>query len=133
MAGRILSKPQVEINGTIFSVVPNSLKVVYGMGVKDIKTQSQGGESHTTVTSHNIEEAVGQISFEVFVEEINVNALLDLYELNNSSNLEASFSNPSEGISGTMKNASFINDSEYNFTSDGKVEVQLKGDPIKRG
>jgi len=130
---RILSKPQVDINGIVIFIVPNSLKVMYGFGTKSLKAQSGGGDSTNIVTSHNVEERVGQITFEVFSEEENVQRVLDLMDSNDNIDLDVSFSEPNVNISGTMKDASIVNDPEHGYSADGKLELQIHGGKIKRG
>ena len=130
---RILSKPQVDINGIVIYIVPNTLKVVWGYGTKSIKAQSAGGDSTNIVTSHSVEERVGQITFDVFSEEDNVQRVLDLMDSNDNTDLDVSFSEPNVDISGTMKNASIVNDPEHGYSADGKLEIQIKGAKIKRG
>lgn len=130
---RILSKPSVEIDDIVIYIAPNSLKVKYGFGTKSVKTQSAGGNSTKLATSHNIEEAVGGITFEVFADAENVDRVLDLYEKNNSSEIGVKYFDTNNDISGTMLSSSLLNDPEHGYGADGKIELQLAGQPIKRG
>ncbi len=130
---RLLTKPQIDVNGTVIFIVPNSCTVTYGFGTKDVKAQSGGGDVVRVVTSHNIEERIGCLVIEVFSESDNVNRALDLLESNETDDLETSFSDQGAGISGIIKNASIINDPDFKYQADGKFELQFKGEIVKRG
>ena len=129
---RKLSKPQVSINGVVIYIVPNSLKVVYGFGDKNVEAQSAGGNSVSLVTAHDVTKRISKIDFEIFPDDSNVDFLLNLMESNDDTDFDVSFSEPGLVAAGSIPNASITNDPEHAYSADGKIPVEIMGTKVKR-
>ena len=119
--------PSFLINGEIFPIIPNSLKVIRGKGTVEVKAQSLGSVSEP-VFEINQEEAIGHITGEVYPTEDAVNKIQNYQDLGPT--LDIQFSDPLTQILRTMAPAVLSNDPNLELGADQSITVEFKGAPI---
>lgn len=63
---RTLSNPTIEVNDEIIAIVPNSLSFKEGIGDKNVRSQSAGGNSVDPVITENAETKIGMCKFKLY-------------------------------------------------------------------
>lgn len=124
---RVLSVPAVLVNNIPISIIPNTFKVKMGRGETKVESASQGGGASSSVHSEDAKTRVGEMKWEMYCTEDAITFFHD-WKANTGSNYIATvqpFLNPM-----TMAFASLCNDPEFEFTADGKVAIEFKGDPV---
>ena len=130
MAKKRLSTPKINLNNEEISIVPNSL--VYDGGEVEITVTAvtKGGGKTESIHSENAENAVGMVKF----------------EMPTTSDIDEKIAEWKEQIAGnvikltervgvkiktiTFKGMSLVNKVERGVGSEGKVELEFKGDQI---
>ena len=126
-----LSNPAIQINDVTFAIVPNTLVVQLGEGETNVRTASTGGGSVTSIHSSNAEDKIGKFMFDIFPTD-DVKANIKLWKANIGENGLSATQQLTNGTSQELflPNASLANDPEINYTADGIVSLEFKGDPI---
>ena len=63
MATRTLSNPTVQVNDDTIAIVPNSIEYKTGIGDKNVKSQSAGGNSIEVVITEDAETKKSMVIF----------------------------------------------------------------------
>lgn len=128
---RALSNGTISVNNESISIVPGSLTYSAGHPQINSRSASGGGLRTKRVSSINIEEAFGKITFQMF-PTADVDAKIAEWKSNIDGNLII-FSEDL-GISietRVFKNASLINDPEVTVSPDGTVELEWHSDQME--
>jgi len=126
MAKKAISTPSVTINGDVFSVKPNSVKITKGAGTTKVRWTSTGGGGGSTVHSEDAEGRVGKVKFSLEVTAGNL-AKFDLLKLNTGGNTVVLAQKGETAI--TFTGMSLENDPEWNLGADGGCEFEFGGEP----
>lgn len=133
MAVTTIANATVRINDETIPIVPNSLMVNMSRGEVNVRAASSGGRSIQSVHSENVENAIGRVTFDVYVDK-EMAQKIDQWKDNTGSNsVKIISSNRNNPFTMSMSFASLINDVELNLTSDGVTSLEFTGDPIVRG
>ena len=60
-----MSAPSVIIDNEVIAIVPNSFKFNLGLGAKNVRVASSGGDATEIVSTDNVEEKKGKASFSI--------------------------------------------------------------------
>ena len=124
MSERTLSNPTVEVNDDIIAIVPNSVTYKPGVGDKDVKAQSSGGDAISVVVTENAETKLSSVKFKLYNTSGNLQLVKDWNAL---------FSNTiklSEGsITESFRDCVITTEPERMIGADGELEIEWKGAP----
>lgn len=129
MSKNVLSDPTVRINNQNYQIVPNTLRVVRGLGESEVKPQSAGDGNVEMVHSENVETKIGKITFSVYTTDDQINALKTLKGNKNQNYVSISDANSSTIL--IMKNAALVNDPEIGYSNDGQIELEFHGEQVQ--
>ncbi len=121
-----LYKPQVQVNGVVVFIKPNTFSFQDGYGERKTRVASGGGARKETYSTEDIETQFGMIKFVLYTTNEGIELKRDWqsrFNANTVSFIEGD-------VSGTMSRALMMNDPEVNAGVDGELEVTFHGDPI---
>lgn len=122
---RGIANPTIQWNGQTIEIVPNSLEYKNGLGDKNIRAISAGGNAVTTVVTENAETKISMVKFSMantakyadiarqMTEEIDTNEILIV-----DADLQVTFSSMALETEPTIP-----------LTQDGEIEVSFMGPP----
>ena len=128
MSNGILVNPVITINGSIFKVVPNSVSLQVGRGAKTVNTEAAGSVLNPVV-SDNLENAVGQLKFSLYVTSDNYNGM-EAVRANIGQNIVQvgiDASDKQDSLSVTSAFSTVTDEVEYNFKSEGQADFTMQG------
>ena len=128
---RSLSNGAVSVNNESISIVPGSLTYSAGHPQVTSRATASGGLKTKRVSSLNIEEAYGKVTFEMFPT-----GDLDGKIAEWKSNIDANLIIFTEDLGLTIetrvfKNASLVNDPEVSVSPDGTVSLEWHADQME--
>ena len=124
MAEKTLSNPTIEVNSDVVGIIPNSLVSKNGIGDKDVKAQSAGGNSISAVITENAETKVSMVKFKLY------NTLVGLQKVKDWSALFGSTIEISEDdFAESFQDMIVCTEPERAVGADGELEVEFKGIP----
>ncbi len=126
-----LSNPSVEVDDTVISIKPNSLKYKRGWGNITQRSQSAGGNSIELIGSEDAETKKGMVSFTLLSTKENAE-LLDgwLENSRNANGVTVRFTDGDFTIS--YRGMKILEEPEVSVGADGEFEVMLEGQPALR-
>lgn len=124
MSERALSNPQVSVNDEIIAIVPNSLSYKPGIGDKDAKAQSSGGNAVSIVITENAETKVSMVKFKMYNTKSNLQRVKDWCALY-SNTIEIAELDLTESFSDMV----VTTEPERAVGADGELEIEFKGQP----
>lgn len=124
---RSLSNPIVQVNDTTIAVKPNSFKYNSGKGEKTVRAQSAGGNSVEAFLTEDAETKLAMVTFTLYTTQDNI-GLVEQWQ----DNLEGNTLTVSEGsFQKNFTSMYVINDPDINFSADGEIEIEFKGNPTQ--
>lgn len=129
MAKFAVSKPSLTINNNPVAVLPNTVKYDEGEGETTVRTQSTGGGGIELVISDNAEEKFSTVSFEMANTVDNI-ALARGWKKNPGLQVvKISGEAGGKKFNRVINGASIANNYEVELSSDGKLSLEMKGEP----
>lgn len=129
MSLNVLSNLTLRINNETVKYKPNTLTFTTGQGEFSVKGVSAGAGDSDIAVSENVETFVGKVKFELYSTADNEDLFKRLKEANLSTgNVVKLFG---KDFSGTMTNATVINDPEIKVGVDESFEIELHGNKIR--
>ncbi len=124
MGERALSNPTIEINDETISIIPNSLSYKPGLGDKDAKAQSAGGNAISVVVTENAETKISMVKFKMFNTTFNLNLVKDWNVL-----YESTIRISEADITESFRDMIMTTEPERMIGADGELEIEWKGAP----
>jgi len=129
MSNQIISDPSIRINNETYQIVPNTLKVDLGLGDSKVMAQSSGNGGISQVYAEDVTTKVGKIKLSVFATAEQV-AKIQALKANKNANY-ISITDAESEMTLVMQNAALVKTPEINFSSEGQVELEFEGNPVK--
>lgn len=124
-----LATPTIQVNDRTIEYVPNTLSYKGGKGNVEVRFQTAGGGTGSTVITQDAETKVSMIKFDLLTEKTNVELKDEWLEL--SVALAGNVIRVSDpGFTIAFRNMRITEDPEVSIGSDGKFTVEFKGDPV---
>lgn len=123
----------IRVNDETIPIVPNSLTANSSRGEVTVRAASSGGRSIQSVHSENVENYLGKINFDVYIDDDMITKIRQWKENIGANSVKIISSNRNRPFTMSMSFASLINDVEQSFTSDGVASLEFMGDPIVYG
>jgi len=124
MSERALSNPTVEVNDEVIAIIPNSLSYKNGIGDKEAKAASSGGNAISIVITENAETKISMVKFKMYNTAGNLQLVKDWSSLY-SNTISISEHEVSESFSDMV----ITTEPERAVGADGELEVEWKGAP----
>lgn len=126
MATRAISDASILINNIPVPIIPNSFSYTEGLGEDDMRTESAGGGSVTTVYSKNVQTALSSFKFKMANTNENLTAARAWKTNANANGVIAT--DRASGFTRTFSNAALVNQYEPTLGADGDISLEWKSD-----
>ena len=123
---RTLSNPTVEVDNETIAIIPNSLSYKKGLGDKDVKAQSAGGNAIEVVVTENAETKISMVKFKLFNTKANFDLLNAWLDKRTGFGIQLSEGDLTE----SFRNMVTTTEPERMIGADGELEVEFKGQPV---
>jgi hypothetical protein len=122
---RTLSNPTVTINDDTIGIVPNSLVYKPGLGDKNVRAQSSGGNAIDAVVTENAETKISMVKFKLYNTKTNLD-IVKTWSANIQNTIQLSENDDIvENFSGMVVGP----EPERNIGADGDLEIEFMGQP----
>ena len=129
-----LSVSSLSMNNETIKIVPNSFIIKAGVGERNTRWASSGGLAGEGVTTINAETLLGDFKFDLFSTQDNIAKVQEWASRVDNNSLSASHSILENGqrkyVTLTFDHAVMQNDPDIELTSDGKISLEWKSDPV---
>lgn len=125
MASFCIASPSILINGDIVPIVPNSATFTPGSGKTNVRTESYGGNAVGLVIATDASSLVGVLKFKMDSTQANID-LMEAFKVLKGQLLVQIVDNGS-GFTGTIADASVVNELEIAFGEAGEFDVEIHG------
>jgi len=125
MGVKALTTPQITVNNTTFSIVPNSFSYTEGFGEQALRTQSAGGAQVTNVYSDNAETKMSSVKFQMFNTAENISNIRTWKANLNQNAISAT---DEDGFTRFFNSAALVNDYEVNLGADTTIDLEFMTD-----
>ena len=119
-----INTPQLQINGIYIQIVPNSLQVTRGIGVRSVKAQANGSVTEP-VFEDDKTEAVGKIEFAIFNTTTNISQIQIFQDRFQNNKVQIT----QDDYSTSMPTATVTVDPNYELGADKTTTVTMMGSP----
>lgn len=123
-----LSNPTIEVNDQTIAIVPNSTSYKVGAGDVNVRTQSSGGGSTSTVITEDAETRISMVKFSLYVTDANAALIRGWQENRYSGGNTIKLSQRGLDVPLAFINMHVTTDPEYTVSADGTVEIEFMGD-----
>ena len=125
MAEKTLSNPTIEVNSDVVGIIPNSLVFKNGIGDKDVKAQSAGGNSISAVITEDATTKVSMVKFKLYNTIVGLQKVKDWSAITTGSTIEIS----EDDFAESFQDMIVCTEPERAVGADGELEVEFKRMP----
>ena len=122
-----LSTATVVLNNETISVVPNSISMKLGAGESVVKTETFGNGSVEPVYFENLETKKSMLKFSVMPKDVSLSKIKE-WKASKGNNV-ALLITPENSF--TFTSLALISDPDIVFSSDGEIELEFNGAPVR--
>lgn len=122
--GKGLASPTIKIGGETVKTVPNSAKLKYGSGEKNVRAEA-AGNNISIVTTVDLETRISEFTLEIYNTSEQIKLAKKWATLDNI------IISISEGDWSETLDAVLTSDINVSLSSDGMIELIFKGTPIQ--
>lgn len=120
----VISSPTVTVDNETIAIVPNSFEFGLGLGTKNVRVASSGGNSTEIIVTENVEEKKSPVKFSIYPTKENIDKI---QKWGKDKHVVQGFDQ--EGFQKTIQDAVLISDPKIALGADTVIELEWEGKP----